>query len=420
MNAILFLIFTLLSIFGVVLNRSIWLSNPVIGFLFFNWVMGVGSFLLLDLDITADYVHAWVVLLSPLFFSLGASVVSTIFPIEKKYKNFWSENITSEVKQTEFLALMFLVLSIVVVVIYYKAVGYNLFTKSLLGGVDDFTTMRLQSYAGDNYVAAGYVNQFKNTMLPVLFLFFSLVLRKSKIFLLYITVGGLFLLWALMGTGQRTFLVMAFLIYFNFYLIYKSGNVPLKFFMISLPVVLFMFVTFSVSLGRIEDGGIASGFEQLLHRVFASNQLSSIVGFQYIYNLELQSGYDWFKSIVGILPGVKGSDIANQIHYILFRSDRGTAPLSIWGSAFYNFGMLGTYIFAYLYGAICQLSYYRFISGGRGLLRLCCYSALIVYLSSWISNSPIQLINNGLLAVIFLLILRKVRWNNETSTTRHG
>jgi len=129
--------------------------------------------------------------------------------------------------------------------------------------------------------------------------------------------------------------------------------------------------------------------------------------------LNIPIGSDWIKSVSGLLPGNAGSDIANQIHGYLYGATRGTAPLSIWGSIYYNFGFIGIILAPFLIGFLYMKTYEKFLEGDFGLGRLCIYSGLFFYLSVWISGDPVQLINNGLLTVIFLLALRSVSISYE-------
>lgn len=409
MNAILIIPFTLTTILGIYLLRKTWISNPSIGFLAFNWLMGAGIFYLAEDHITADRTHMIIVCISPVLVSLGAFSVNFLLNIENKYRLFWQQPIISEPKSTISSSKFFLIISVIITVLYYHAVGYNLLIPTLTGNVDDFTTMRLQAYAGDNYFAPGYVNQFKNTILPITFFFFCFKLRNHPLRTHFIIIGFLFLLYALLGTGQRTFLITAFLIFLACVIAVKRGKINPTLLLIPAIAVIILFIFQSIQLGRTSDGSIAEGFSALLHRIFSSNQFSALIGFRYIYTEETQSGAEWLQSLAGILPGVKGSDIANKIHFILFRSDRGTAPLSIWGSIYYNFGFLGILVFGILIGAIYQLFYYRLVSRELTIYRALCYSSLFVYFSIWIAGSPVQLLNNGVAAILMLLLANKIR-----------
>lgn len=419
---ILILVFTLETVFLIYFHKTCWISNPVVGFLLFNWVMGVGVFLLLNLDVESDLVHVYITMLTPIFLTLGSILVRSITNLDSRYKSFWIKETILENKADVYKLVFIFVFCVLITILYYIAVGYNLFFLALQGGGGDFTTMRLQAYAGDSYFAPGYVNQFKNTLLPLIS--FSLIFYfKGRYFHKPLVIFVIFFLtYALLGTGQRTFLVTSLLMFIVVAISIRRGNLDLR--KLAIPIIgsVFIFIFLSSLLGRSDEGSFLSGIEALIHRIFASNQISSVYGFRYIYEQEIVWGAEWGKSFAGLLPGVRGSDLSNRIHYILFNSDRGTAPLSIWGSVYHNFGFIGTVIVAFLMGVFYKLLYLRFISGKYSIFRVSTYSALFLYLSIWIAGSPVQLLNNGLAAVLLLLIILKLRLKtkNETSITRYG
>lgn len=406
---ILILIFTLETIFLIYFHKSCWISNPIVGFLLFNWVMGVGVFLLLNLDIEADLLHAKITIVTPIFLTIGSILVRVLTKLDYKYYDFWIKDTISEKKSDVYKLVFIFIFCIFITILYYLAVGYNLFFLALKGGVGDFTTMRLQAYAGDSYFAPGYVNQFKNTLLPLISFALIFYFKGHSFHRLFVVFVILFLTYALLGTGQRTFLVTSLLMFIVIAISMRRGNLDLK--KLAIPIIgsVLIFVFLSSLLGRSDEGSILSGIEALVHRIFASNQISSVYGFRYIYEQEIAWGAEWGESIAGLLPGVKGSDLSNRIHYILFSSDRGTAPLSIWGSTYHNFGFIGTVFVAFLMGVFYELFYLRFISGKYSIFRVSTYSALFLYLSIWIAGSPVQLLNNGLAAVLLLLIILKLR-----------
>lgn len=412
---------TLLFMF---LHRSINLINPAFGFLIFNWVLGVGVFLLLDFDNPIDMIHVYLTLLTIIMFSLGSLFATKVLKTQRYYNVFWKMQFDERRKDKK-IAVFFFIFSSVLSVIYYKMVGYNLFVATITStAVDDFTTMRLGAYAGENYFAPGYFNQFKNTLLPVTFIFLSFILPKSTFRKLFVGIGGFFVLYCLLGTGQRTFLVTFFLLFVYIFISLKKGDINYLYILLPISILLLLFGLTSVQLGRTDEFSLTDTVYGLIYRIFASNQLSSVVGFQYIYEYkDIALGADWLQSLKGIIPGQTGSRISNEIHYVLFRSDRGTAPLSIWGSYYYNFGFIGSCIGAFLMGIVYQLIYYKFLKGSANKFRICLYASLFLYLSIWVAGSPTQLLNNGILAIVFLLILRKLKWKKtayETDFTRHG
>ncbi|CAM0997714.1 O-antigen polymerase [Rhodanobacter sp. Root179] len=413
-----FTLFTVFTIFAIYAHKNIMAINPVVGFLLFNWIMGCGAMLFLDLRIEADVSHCIVILISPLLLMSGSLLVTRTLGVRRNYVRFWGAPIVDEhVRVVRRAAILFL-LCVLITLLYYSAVGYNLFVSTLSGGVSNFTDMRLEAYSGDKYFAPGYVNQFKNTMLPLLYFYFCFKLKGRNFGVTFIMFGLAFLLYALLGTGQRTFLVISFLMFIYCFIAYRGGSIPVRYLIVPLAIVLFLFSYISLQLGRSSGSGVVGGFGEVLHRVFESNQYSAVVGFRYVYEVEgVRYGAPWLQDFAGLLPGLRGDDISNKIFYILFGSYRGTSPLSIWGSVYYNFGMPGVIFFGALFGSVFQLSYLTLLKGPKTLFRLLCYSAIFLYFSIWVAGGPVQLINNGLFAVVLMLVMVKLTYKNERGVT---
>lgn len=404
------ILFSMLTAIGLIFYRKISLMNPIFWFIVFNWIMGVGVLFLLDFENKIDVIHANLTLATLACFCIGAFFSVRVFSIDRLYSKFWkSDKIILDIDVKT--AVVFFVISAIASFIYYKMVGYNLFFSAILGGgVDDFTTMRLEAYAGESYFAPGYFNQFKNTLLPITYIYLIFALKsglKKKIFIFF---GASIVLYSLLGTGQRTFLVMAFILYFFILFGVNKGKINYTYLTIIFCIVLVFFGFGSVLLGRTENLSFADTISQFFYRIFASNQYTSVVGFQYIYDKDIIVGSDWFKSFTGILPGMKGSTISSEVFSVIFGSTRGTAPLSTWGSFYYNFGFFGTCLGAFILAWFYSYFYYVFLTGNPNLFRVVLYGGLFLYLSIWLAGSPMQIINNGALAVLLLLLIRRLRF----------
>lgn len=415
MFIIYLLCFSILTIIGLLLFRNINLMNPVFWFIVFNWIMGVGVLFLLNFENKVDLVHANLTIATLLFFCIGSFFSVRFFSIDKLYNNFWDRNkyiLDFDVK----IAVLFFVVSAAASLLYYKMVGYNLFFSALLGGeVDDFTTMRLEAYAGESYFAPGYFNQFKNTLLPITYIYLLFALKDGLNKKLFAAFGGVIVIYSLLGTGQRTFLVMAFILYLFIWFGVSRGRINYTYLFLMFGIVLIFFGFGSVLLGRTDNLSFSETVSQFFYRVFASNQYTSVVGFQYIYDKDIIVGSDWFKSFTGILPGMKGSTISSEIFSVIFGSTRGTAPLSTWGSFYYNFGFFGTCLGAFILAWFYSYFYYLFLTGNSNLFRVVLYGGLFLYLSIWLAGSPMQIINNGALAVLILLLIRRLRFGKVGS-----
>lgn len=98
----------------------------------------------------------------------------------------------------------------------------------------------------------------------------------------------------------------------------------------------------------------------------------------------------------------------HQIYAVMYGTDRGTAPVSLWGSAWYNFGWAGITVLPYFLALLYQGVYARFVRKRKTLFRTLIYSGLTVVLGLWAVGGPLTLANTGLLAIILLDLLVRV------------
>jgi hypothetical protein len=306
------------------------------------------------------------------------------------------------------------ILSVIVCIIYYRfLVGYNLLSLALTVGEmgRNFTTLRLDSYAGENYSGAGIVNQFKNTMLPIAFFTIAIILQKrpSKLkFFLFLALATPIYLWSILGTGQRTFLFYN-LVCLGLYF-YNTGirvkKVPA---IIITSGVIALFSLYSVMLGRTDNVGIGTTFEQLFFRIVYANQAGTVAGFRHIATFEIQYGAEWFKVLKGLIPGVTGSDLSNQIHAILFGSRRGTVPVSLWVSIYHNFGIYAVPFVTVILLKICEMFIYFIRRLPDSEFTRMNATFLYFYIGIIPATNPFQIFNNGLFALIFIYLVYQVK-----------
>lgn len=418
MSSFLLILFTILTIISVFFLRKKYIVNPLLFYLIFNWIIGVGCFSFFDLNNTADQTHATIILISPILFLIGHLFAIGNINFEEIYVGFWNKNIEFLSKKQNNVILALFIVAIIFSLLYYQLIGYNLMWLTLTSNVDDFISMRLNAYAGEKYFAPGIFNQFKNTIFPILFIYFYYINRKKHWIKFYLIGVGSILLYCLLGTGQRTFLITSAVIIFFILFALKRGQINKKVLLLGGMAIFILFTILSFYLKRSEDVSIISGIEALIYRIFDSNQYASVVGFRYIYSLDTQYGYEWWQSFTGLIPGIKGSDISNRVFAIIFGGTRGTAPLSVWGSAYHNFGFLGCIVLGFFIGFIYTKIYIRFLYGKFNVLRVCVYGGMFAYLAMWVAGSPAQLLNNGLIGCIFILLILKLLRINETNNPR--
>ncbi|WP_082517592.1 oligosaccharide repeat unit polymerase [Variovorax sp. Root318D1] len=386
---------------------------PVKLFIFFNGVMGLGILFALDFNDPADIAHGAIVLVSALVYGLSSIYFSSRFSLSRNWHRFFSEVDIGQRKGDFYLSIALYAISGVAVCLYFYLVGYNVILTSLTSSLSasDVKDLRLASYAGDDYYAPGYFNQFKNILFPIAFLALSFNLKKRiksrKIFVPVVIVLMAPVILGLMGTGQRAFLVGFVIVSMVFLAIASSRRFVIKRAALVAIALVFVFL-FSISsylLGRSEDFSIGSSLEALAVRLFSDNQISALVGFRYIYEQAVQFGGEWLTDILGILPGeYKGSDLANRVHALLYGSDRGTSPVSLWGSVYYNWGWFGIFLFPpVLSFAYCIISKRFLKRTNHTSLEIAGYAFLFYILGAWIASGPMQLVNNGLVACVLLI-----------------
>ncbi|MGN7246448.1 O-antigen polymerase [Janibacter anophelis] len=294
---------------------------------------------------------------------------------------------------------MLMVASVGIVVAYFTAVGYSAFIEGLRGilsGQDvDTATLRLESYAGSSYLYPGYVNQFKNALLPgmvVVACSYWLARRPRQYGRAFAFV--MIAVFGLLGTGQRGAFVI-FLVTVVTYLYLASGR---RFSLGRLGIValvgLPLFMLSSAALGRDLP---------LYDRFLRSNQAASVAGFRYIYEMPVVHGKEWLESILGVVPGsaFTGSTLANEIFKVVYGGSRGTAPPSLWGSVYHNFGVLGIVIMPVIFAIVLNWVGRKGLAvARRSTLEWMGIAGVFVSLGTWVAGGPIYLPNSGLLVFV--------------------
>ena len=323
----LIIIISLLTLIGHLLFKDIHKANPFYWYLWFHFVSAIGTFVLLDYTSTVDYYYGILYVISISLFIAGGLVAKSIFNVRSSYNHFELQKVFVDKGFVKSRMKFLWILSILIVIYYYRMVGYNLFIDSILGvRHEDFSTMRLAAYSGEKYFAPGYVNQFKNTLLPLISLFLAYLLSRSRSYLKYAVIGVivLFNMYALMGTGQRGFLIYTTIaLLFGFIWVKK---IELKYLFYTFSILLGLFIFYSVLNERAGDNSFLSIFIEVYSRFFVANQISGLVAFRYIHALDTVWFSEWFNGIAGILPGHQGSRLAHDVFEIIYGTDRGTAP----------------------------------------------------------------------------------------------
>lgn len=399
-------------------GKVIGFRSPSALFLVMQYVMALGTLPRLDSDNTSDERHKILLVIT---FILVSGTTALLALAEEHGRSKKAQVVPKSVSVTILtpnkIMVALIVVSIAISIAYFQAVGYNLLVESLAGNLGssgtDVAGLRLAAYAGDTYFFPGYVNQFKNVLLPALTIIVIVWLysyRKPFRLALSLSLATLCVVF-LMGTGQRGALVTVLLmtVIFGGYL---GRNHFKRTVVLTLTLGIPLFFVGSSVLGRSSDDTesasnfterIAVQFNELSARMFESNQGASAAAFRYVDGMDIQWGGEWLQSITGLLPGVAGSSLSGDVFAMIYGSDRGTAPPSIWTSIYHNFGFIGAVIGAILLGLIYfKVSKKIYLTHSLNTLMAVGMAGVTTLMATWIAGGPEYFLNTGLAVFIFL------------------
>jgi hypothetical protein len=408
---------SLLAILSLPRGRAI-LLHPGLIFVFFSTLYFVGTLAWIDTTDPVDSLYLVILMTAHVCFVSGLIVSSQVSRARAALAIQWFRKPILGVESgRRFNALLWIIsiTSVGVSLVYYRAVGYNLFLESahsLITGqaaTADIAGRRLYAYAGDTYFAAGYVNQFKNILFPLMLLFMLaryILLRRRRDGLMAFALLPLCVTFIL-GTGQRfyvAFVTAIAMIFFTAVLPKKTLRVFQVTLVIAGSALLFVGTLF---LGRTaSDTTTGSNFSivgsEALDRVTFAEAVGGVIGFRYIYDREPTWGGDWGGKLLALLPGHRGSSIDNEIHAAIHGSARGTVSLNIWGESWYNVRIIGVTLLPLLFGCTCHALFCSLVSGPKTLFRILVFSGISVIVGSWQTGGPDYLINQGLVTVLIL------------------
>lgn len=386
-------------------------------------LMALGSLPLLDPARPADHLYGYILVYTIICFMLVSAVLHARLAQDgRKDRQIFA-------MPPDFNIRVLLVISVLVMALYFRAVGYSALLSGLQGNGSDVASLRLDSYSGSRYLFPGYVNQFKNSLLPslvIVVLTYWANIGKSRKLVGAMLVG--IASFGLLGTGQRGAFVMFSVIAVVYIKMLDSEKFP-KRAAIALGVAVPLVLLSTIVLGRGpvvsgSDSGFfaktASAVSQFQYRIVGSNQDSAVAGFRYIYDKPVQNGREWGQALLGLLPGNRGSNLANRIYETMFGTDRGTAPPSIWGSIYHNFGLGGIVIGPIFLALLCGFLTRRGATQPeRNTMELVGMAGTFTVLGFWAAGDPTFLFNTGI--VVYLLLWRwggRIRRSSPRQTTQ--
>lgn len=410
-NLVVVIAYTVAVAFAAFLFRRHSRANPAFWFLALQWLIGAGTLAIVDLGRDSDVAYATALFVAHGAFVVGVLVMWSQLDVDRAARRFWASPVVGDAVVSRTAVVLLTIAAIGVTAIYYRAVGYNIMSSLVRGEVlEDVVSMRLAAYSGDRYFAPGYVNQFKNVLLPLglsALVAWAWFAGRRSLALLLATAGVPLALWSLLGTGQRGAFVYAVVaLVFG---LSAMGLMRARYLAIASAAGVFLFGVMSFYIGRIARLDVFIVVEQVLRRVFVNEQREGLVGWRYIYGLENAWFSQWVDGLLGVLPGHPGSDLDHVIFGIINGTTRGTSTLPTVASVFYNGGWIGLVLVYLLLGAGYLAIYHRLVSGPRTVLRCLGYGALAFHLSYFVAGAPIGLVNRGVVVLVVILVIRRIR-----------
>lgn len=398
----------LASYIAAVSRRSGYLTASSL-FVYSQGIMAVGTYFQLDAKVGPDRVYGALVT----FCTLAVMLVSAWLTLRSNVSV--ATLVRCRLDAPGFKEYALIAVSIFITIGYFVAIGHSAFIDGLAntfaGAHNDVTQLRIDSYSGSKYFFPGYVNQFKNVLLPALVtVVLTYRIRVRRFRLLTSAPLVLIALFGLVGTNQRGALIL-FLITLVVYLyLLNMGRFSTR---VILPVVgagVFM-VLATIGLARGSDvhGDVGIGHrvavvaDQIGGRAFRDQQVAAVAGFRYIDPRPIQYGRQWLDAAIGLTPMSRGSDLDFKIFETQYGSMRGTSPPSIWGSVFHNFGWPGVLVFPGLIAAgLVWVTRQGLRSVERTPLEVIGIAGTFSCLGMWAAGDPTFLLNAGVAVYIAL------------------
>lgn len=409
-------LYTVLTCAGLGLFFRYRRVNPVFWFPVFQWLMAAGTISIADFARPSDRWYVGLFFAAKIAYFCAAFVYWGAMSIRRDYRRFWAQSVVDDTTSAKLSLTVILGLSLLITAAYYQAVGGNIFLKLVRGvEIDDYSSTRLAMYSGEDYFAPGYVNQFKNVLLPVGITILGgwvWVRRAWGRLAVVVVVGGAVASVALLGTGQRAFLVYSYAAL----LFGVSAITVLRWRRIWLPTLavflIFAFVTSYYQAQSIQDEGnrYAAIVSKAFDRFFVVEQTGALGAFRHLYERDVVYFREWRDQFVGILPGVPGSTLQHDLFFLVHGTTRGTESYAVLAGFYHNGGIAAVPIGYALMGVAHAALYHRFLRGRRTVYRSIGYAAAFLYLSIFVSGGPVALLDNGVVTLLILLVIRKLRY----------
>lgn len=376
---------------------------PLMIFLIFQLIMYVGLIKIVDFNNSSD-----LKLIFLYFIALFGLIVGDqfVFMRNKKYVKMNYSKLNGTQGERIILLMIF---SFMACYFFFTNLGLNLFEmiKSIIAGDLNFSEYRKSvNFA----IGSGYIYQFRVFILPFL-VFYTIICEKKYLRVLgIILIGPMF--FFLIASGQRAGLIKAMCMFgmMILFLNYYGEGKPIwknKLFIATGILTIILFLLLTILNGRhIVSGSL---FGAIYDRFIFDNQYAAKYAFRYIDSEPTQWGRDWYNMFLDILPGKNSYvSIAAKTHAFFYGSYEGTAPPCIWGSTYYNWGILGVFIFSMIIGSVYRQIYEMMFAKPLTKFRLCLFAYLFVSMGMWMADSPMYFFDEGTITFIILYFAVKL------------
>lgn len=401
---IFFLIFLLLSVYR---EYKLFFISPNLLFQAFQCLMFLGVLLLADFKDDRDIYLCFLYIIGNSAFFIGNEISYRINRgVHKKV------DISKLSRLSNYIFIAVSLASIIACSVFFYSTG-NIFINSIANlitgeSITNYSELRKSI----NYTpGSGYIYVIRVYILP--FIVFYMVNYGEGA----CKIIGKFLIFPtflfLVSTGQRAGVVEAMImmcisqIMHAHYLKQKdfiNKKRMYKYFV----YVFIAFVILTVANNRAGEGLLNGLYVRFIH----DNQYSDLMTFRYlIFDSSCVWGEDWFGTLFSVLPGAKHYiGISSMGHEYIYSTITGTAPPGIWGSAYYNFRLLGVLFLGLFLGFSFKCLFFRMYYKKLTSYRIHLFSYLFYSVGSWIADGPVHLINCGFVILLLLhMVVNKLR-----------
>lgn len=347
----------------------------------------------------SDYVLVLLYFTGNLMVFLG-NHINVVFVIDKNQRN-------KQLKELAYNSTRMMIICIILMVVsmVFFARNGNAFIMSirlfLSGASENIIELRRSITRARG---SGFIYIFRIYIIPYIVLYYILYGEKKER-ILGVTLLPITLLLTV-ASGQRGGLayvitMMTISIIMNNHYVNKKRVIQNTTFIFVLLFSILGFTLLTIFNGRVSGGNIRGA---VVNRFIFDNQGADLSSFRHvIYGSGVKYGYEWLMNLLNIIPGFSSPGfhgLASETFKAIYGSYRGTAPPSIWGSMYYNWGFVGTVFWSFLLGILFRMVYLQFKKYNINTRSIHYFAFLFFTLGSWFADGPQYLFNGGFLELI--------------------